>query len=132
MSKKITLTIAKILAEKVREKIALESRKIAEKIKQEGLQSKNYKKYCTLDDKIRKLIAERTKVQKNFENEMSTKIAQVTIQNYNGSIAIMVREQNNCSIEGIKNEILLNEYFRENEETLEELVQKIANKFLNN
>jgi len=132
MSKKLTTTIAKALAEKVRAELIARNKGTSDAIKAKIEKSKDYKELLKIDNQIHELETKRTNLKTSIQEAHSTKIADVSISLYNrNEPCIYIREHVSASVESIKDMILIEDYLSEDTKTPEEFVAFIADKLSN-
>lgn len=129
--KKLTPTIAKALAEQVREELKKNASAHAEKIKQDIKASKDYKQLCKYDQQMSEIRTKIDELRHAIQDKHSGMLADVSIYSYrSGEQSITIRETAMVSVEGIKNMILLDDYFSNSSDTPEELVQRVVQKII--
>lgn len=130
--KKMTPTIAKALAEQVRDELRKNASSHAEKLKQSIKSSKEYKQLCKSDEQMAELRTKIDELRTAIQDKHSSMLADVSIYSYRtGEQSITIRETAMVSVDGIKNMILLDDYFSDETDTPEELVQRIVDKIIN-
>lgn len=131
--KKMTPTIAKALAEQVRDELRKNASSHAEKLKQSIKSSKEYKQLCKCDEQMAELRTKIDDLRTAIQDKHSSMIADVSVYSYrSGEQSINIRETAMVSVEGIKNMILLDDYFSDTTDTPEQLVKRIVDKIINN
>lgn len=132
MSRKMTPTIARALAEKVRVKLSEQVTGTDAKIKKIIESSTEWKAYLKLAIE-KKAISEKLQ---NAENAIKSKhtsnIARIDIYSYNNSgPEIRVYEnQKVVSVDSIKDTILIEDYLSGGTETAEEMIERITKQLL--
>jgi exonuclease VII large subunit len=153
-TKPITPTIAKILAEIVRKKLSAFTTEIADKHKKTIAESKEFDQFEKLRNKeyeLRKLHDELER--KNFDKyrdkerelkKLREALEQKIIDKYSTPLmrvrlttvysdrpaSIYIKENEEVSVEKIRDSILLEDYFSNSPVTHDELVDKLVKKFL--
>lgn len=132
MSKKLTPTIAKALAEKVRAALLTRTKGTSEALKKKVESSKLYKELLLTDTKQRELEEKKASLKTEIENTFSTKINDVSISGYGYSKpSVYIREHVSSSVESIKDLILIEDYMSENTMTSDEFIDMIVDKLSN-
>mgnify|MGYP006871971507 CR=1 FL=1 len=133
MAKKLTPTLARILAENVRAKLTENAKDISLKHQAMIKDSKEYKEY----EKLRRQniqIEDRMKdLKKETEEKYSTTMMHVQLGwSSNDAIdaSVIIRETKAVSADAIRDAILLEDYFADSSISHDELVDKIVKKFL--
>lgn len=119
-----------MLAEKVRKQISLHSIAHSEEIKNKVMKTKEFKEYQKVVKQISKLEAVRRTLKDAFTAKHSTEIAEVYVYESSGEAKINFREKKGVSIEGIRDMLLLEDYFNNSSVTPEEMVDKMVTKLL--
>ena len=123
MSKKMTTTIARALAERVREELKKKTAVLSDQLKKKVEASKEYKEYMKL---VKEQIAIESKLKDlryTIESTYSTPIAHVSV--YSGG-SVSVYDSKTSSVEGIRDMILIEDYLSAGPETTEELVNRLV------
>jgi len=129
MSKKLTTTIARALAEKVRAELIARNKGTSEAIKAKIEKSKDFKELLKIDNQIHELEAKRSELKNSIQEGNSTKIADVSISLYSrDKPCIYIREHVSASVDSIKDMILIEDYMAGDTKTPEEFVKFIADK----
>jgi hypothetical protein len=128
MSKKLTPTIAKALAEKVRAELVVRHKGSTETITKKVESSKLYKELILTIKKIDELDEKKQVLRKEIEENLSTKMYDVGVSAYHSTPHISVNYRSAFSVESIKDMILIEDYMSENAKTPEEFVKFIADK----
>lgn len=132
MSKKLTPTIARALAEKVRAELKARNADNSTAIVSKIEKSKDYKDLLKLNTQIHDLEIKKAELKKSIEEKHSSKIADVSISLYSyNNPSIYVREHASASVESIKDMILIEDYMSENTLTSEEFITMIVDKLSN-
>ena len=128
MSKKLTPTIAKALAEKVRAESVVRHKGSTETITKKVESSKLYKELLLTIKKIDELDEKKQSLRKEIEENFSTKMSDVGVSAYHSTPHISVNYRSAFSVDSIKDMILIEDYMSENTKTPEEFVKFIADK----
>jgi len=128
MSKKLTPTIAKALAEKVRAELVVRHKGSTETITKKVESSKLYKELLLTIKKIDELDEKKQVLRKEIEENLSTKMYDVGVSAYHSTPHISVNYRSAFSVESIKDMILIEDYMSEDTKTPEEFVKFIADK----
>lgn len=130
--KKITYTIAKILAERVREKLSETSMKTAEKHKEKILASKDYAEYEKLRDQEREARSKMKKLEEKIVEKYSTPMMKIRMSAMYADrpASVSISENKAVTVESIRDSILIEDYFADSPVSHEELVNKMVKKFL--
>ena len=128
MSKKLTPTIAKALAEKVRAELVVRHKGSTETITKKVESSKLYKELLLTIKKIDELDEKKQVLRKEIEENLSTKMYDVGVSSYHSTPHISVNYRSAFSVESIKDMILIEDYMSEDAKTPEEFVKFIADK----
>jgi hypothetical protein len=128
MSKKLTPTIAKALAEKVRAELVVRHKGSTETITKKVESSKLYKELILTIKKIDELDEKKQVLRKEIEENLSTKMYDVGVSAYHSTPHISVNYRSAFSVESIKDMILIEDYMSEDAKTPEEFVKFIADK----
>jgi len=128
MSKKLTPTIAKALAEKVRAELVVRHKGSTETITKKVESSKLYKELILTIKKIDELDEKKQVLRKEIEENLSTKMYDVGVSSYHSTPHISVNYRSAFSVDSIKDMILIEDYMSENTKTPEEFVKFIADK----
>jgi len=128
MSKKLTPTIAKALAEKVRAELVVRHKGSTETITKKVESSKLYKELLLTIKKIDELDEKKQVLRKEIEENLSTKMSDVGVSAYHSTPHISVNYRSAFSVESIKDMILIEDYMSEDTKTPEEFVKFIADK----
>lgn len=132
MSKKMTTTIAKALAEKVRAELVARNKSTSDGIKSKIQKSKDYKDLLKVNSQIHELEKKRSELKDTIQENHSNKIADVSISLYSSSDpSIYIREKASASVDGIKDLILIEDYLSDDTKTLEEFINLIIEKLTN-
>lgn len=129
--KPLTKTIATMLAEKVRQKLAEQTLDWSTKYKDKLEKSKEFKEYLKLWEQ-REVISSRMNALSNeFSQKNTTDLAKVSINTYSSKApTVSIRESNNVSVEGVRDMLLLEDYFNGSSVTPEEMVDVVVKKLL--
>jgi hypothetical protein len=128
MSKKLTPTIAKALAEKVRAELVVRHKGSTETITKKVESSKLYKELLLTIKKIDELDEKKQVLRKEIEENLSTKMYDVGVSSYHSTPHISVNYRSAFSVDSIKDMILIEDYMSEDTKTPEEFVKFIADK----
>jgi hypothetical protein len=128
MSKKLTPTIAKALAEKVRAELVVRHKGSTETITKKVESSKLYKELILTIKKIDELDEKKQVLRKEIEENLSTKMYDVGVSSYHSTPHISVNYRSAFSVDSIKDMILIEDYMSEDAKTPEEFVKFIADK----
>lgn len=133
MSKKLTPTIARALAEKVRAELVIRNKDISGGIKAKIEASKEYKQILKLNTERQEIAQKIDSLKTALQEKHSTKVVDVSISIYNSDPKpnIYIREQATASVEGIKDMILIEDYMSENPLSSEEFIALIVDKLSN-
>lgn len=127
MAKKLTSTIAKALAEKVRHELKQHTSKLSADLKAKVEASKEHKEYMKVQKQIEELHVKQRTLAESMQNKFSTKIAQINIYS-SGNISVY--DTNNASVEGIRDLILIEDYLSDGTETTEQLIDRMVAKLI--
>ena len=128
----ITPTIAKILAQRVREKLSEKLALFAKNQEQKVLASKEFADFEKLREQQRQI---RTKIDA-LENKIckmySTSVMQVKLNTVYSSqpAEVYLRETNQICIDSIRDSILLEDYFATSHVTVEEMIDNMVKKYI--
>jgi len=128
MSKKLTPTIAKALAEKVRAELVVRHKGSTETLTKKVESSKLYKELLLTIKKIDELDEKKQVLRKEIEENFSTKMSDVGVSSYHSTPHISVNYRSAFSVDSIKDMILIEDYMSEDAKTPEEFVKFIADK----
>ena len=128
--KPLTRTIATMLAQKVRQELTTKSMAHSEQIKAKATASKEFKEYKKVVDQIAELQTKRKVLKDAFTSKFSSEIAETYIYEYGTTAEVRFREQNKVSVDGIRDMLLLEDYFNNSSVTPEEMVDKMVTKLL--
>lgn len=133
MSKKLTPTIAKALAEKVRANLKAKLVGADTQVRQAAESSKEWKRLVKLYEERKKIVDEMNSLSTEIEKKYSTDVASVSVSVYSThSPELRVRENSLIvSLESIRDTILIEDYMSGGTETPEEMIERITNKILN-
>lgn len=127
-TKKLTPTIAKALAEKVRAELKTRNKGTAETLEKKVESSKLYKELVLTMSKITDLEEKKQTLKKELEDNFSTKISDVGLSVYGEKPRISVNYHAAFSVDSIKDMILIEDYMSDDTKTPEEFVKFIADK----
>jgi len=127
-TKKLTPTIAKALAEKVRAELVVRHKGSTETITKKVESSKLYKELLLTIKKIDELDEKKQVLRKEIEENLSTKMYDVGVSSYHSTPHISVNYRSAFSVDSIKDMILIEDYMSEDAKTPEEFVKFIADK----
>lgn len=128
MSKKLTTTIAKALAEKVRAELIARHKGSTETITKKVEASKLYKELLLTITKIEELEEKKQVLRKEIEENFSTKMSDVGVSAYHSKPHISVSYRSAFSVDSIKDLILIEDYMADDAKTPEEFITYIADK----
>lgn len=133
MSKKMTTTIAKALAEKVRAKLAEQVSGTDTKIRKTVVASKEWKQYLKIYAEKKAIIEKANALEKEIKDKYTTNVAKVDVYTYsNSGPELRVYEnQKVVSIDSIKDTILIEDYLSGGTETAEQMIERITQQLLN-
>lgn len=129
--KKLTPTIAKALAEKVRAELVARHKGSSESLVRKVESSKLYKELLSTISKIEKLEEHKQALRKEVEQQFSNKISDVGVSAYRSTPYVSVNYHASFSVESIKDMILIEDYMSDDTKTAEEFITYIADKILN-
>ena len=131
-TKKLTLTIARILAERVREKLSTTAKTNGEKHKEKVLASKEYADFEKLRVQENEIRNKLKKLEEKIVDKYSTPMMKITVQGVycNRPASISIYENQDVTVDSIRDMIILEDHFAESTITHEEIVDKIVAKFL--
>ena len=127
-TKKLTPTIAKALAEKVRAELVVRHKGSTETITKKVESSKLYKELLLTIKKIDDLDEKKQVLRKEIEENLSTKMYDVGVSSYHSTPHISVNYRSAFSVDSIKDMILIEDYMSDDTKTAEEFVNYIADK----
>lgn len=132
MAKKLTTTIARALAEKVREKLKESVQGLDTSVCKQVKSTKEWKEMVKLNEEKKKITERMAALEHTLETTHTTGVISVDVCTYSsGSLELRVRENYNvASVEAIKDSILIEDYLSDGTETAEQLVERITNKLL--
>lgn len=133
MAKKLTPTLARILAENVRAKLMDHSKEMSAKHQAKIKGSKEYKEYEKLRRQNDEIENRMKDLKKEIEENFSTPMMNIQLgwsSNVAADSAVYIRETKEISMEAIRDSILLEDYFADSAISHDELVDKIVKKFL--
>lgn len=129
--KRLTPTLAKALAEQVREELKRKASSHAETIKSTIKSSKDYKQLVKYEQQANEIRSKIDEIRHSIQEKHSTILADVSIYSYRSNeFSISIRETAMVSVDGIKNMILLDDYFSNSSDSPEQLVQRIVQKII--
>lgn len=131
-TKNITSTLAKILAERVREKLSQTSMSLAEKQKEKVLASKEYAEFEKLREQERQLTAKIKAFENKISEKYSTSLMKVKLitMYVERPATVKITESTQVSVESIRDSILLEDHFATSPVTIDEMVDKMVKKFM--
>jgi len=129
--KKLTPTIAKALAEKVRAELVARHKGSTEILITKVQSSKLYKELLLTIVKVNELEEKRQLIRKEIEDKFSTKISDVGVSAYHSEPHVSVNYHSSLSVDSIKDMILIEDYISDDTKTAEEFITYIADKILN-
>lgn len=127
-TKKMTPTIAKALAEKVRAELVARNKTAHAALEKKVEASKLLKELKLTISKIHELENKKTELKKEIEETYSTKVSDVTISMYGQGPSVYIREHAFASVESIKDMVLIEDYMADGNQTPEEFINYIADK----
>ena len=129
MSKKLTTTIARALAEKVRAELVARNKDTATTLKKKVESSKEFKELTKIMAQVNDLEKRKAELRDYLNHQFSTKVADVSVSLYNSVPSVYVREQSSASVDNIKDLILIEDYMSDSTtESAEDLIKRIADK----
>lgn len=131
MAKKVlTPTIAKALAQMVRDNLIKESTSITNELKKRINKDPLFKRYVKNQEKIQELKETKAVLEKEFKEKYSNDKIAVSINTYSTRpedfVSIREVDKSKLSIDAIKERILLEDYLNQSGETLEEIVERLT------
>jgi hypothetical protein len=126
--KKMTPTIAKALAEKVRAELVARNKTAHAALEKKVESSKLLKELKLTISKIYELENKKAELKKEIEETYSTKVSDVTISVYGQGPTVYIREHAFASVESIKDMVLIEDYMADGNQTPEEFIKYIADK----
>jgi hypothetical protein len=131
-TKNITPTLAKILAQRVREKLSETSTLLAEKQKEKVLASKEYAEFEKLREQERQLRKKIDILKNKISEKYSTSLMKVKLNTVYSDkpAAVNISENDKVSVESIRDSILLDDHFATSPVTVDEMVDKMVKKFM--
>lgn len=131
--KPLTKIIATMLAEKVRQKLAEQTLDWSTKYKDKLEKSKEFKEYVKLWEQREVISSRMSALSNEFSQRNTTDLAKVSINTYSSKApTVSIRESSNVSVEGIRDMLLLEDYFNGSTITPEEMVDVVVKKLLTN
>lgn len=133
MAKKLTPTLARILAQNVRAKLMDHSKEMSVKHQAKIKSSKEYKEYEKLRRQNHEVESRMSELYKIVQENYSTPMMKVSLgcpSNIDVDTYVYIRETQEVSMEAIRDSILLEDYFADSSISHDELVDKIVKKFL--
>lgn len=127
-TKKMTPTIAKALAEKVRAELVARNKTAHAALEKKVESSKLLKELKLTISKIYELENKKAELKKEIEETYSTKVSDVTISVYGQGPTVYIREHAFASVESIKDMVLIEDYMADGNQTPEEFINYIADK----
>lgn len=129
--KPLTKTIATMLAEKVRQKLAEQTLDWSTKYKDKLEKSKEFKEYVKLWEQREVISSRMSALSNEFSQRNTTDLAKVSINTYSSKApTVSIRENNSASVEGVRDMLLLEDYFNGSTVTPEEMVDVVVKKLL--
>jgi hypothetical protein len=126
--KKLTPTIAKALAEKVKQELQKRNKNLSETLKTKVESSKEFKVYLKLQNELEILDKKKEELRKSIIEKYSSNLCDVSIPTYSHKTEVYVRDTIYLSVESIKDMILIEDYMSEAAMTSEEFVNLIVEK----
>lgn len=131
MSKKMTPTIARALAEKIREKLKVSVLGMDTKVCAKVQSTKEWKEIVKLHTERKKTNDRIDALEKSIRTTYSTGVMDVRVSTYSTGPELRVQENYNvASVEAIKDTLLIEDYMSGGTETAEQLIERITNKLL--
>ena len=129
--KKLTPTIAKALAEKVKQELQKRNKNLSETIKQKAEASKEFKSYVKLCKEIEELELKKESLRESIVQKFSSQLCDVNIPGYSKQPHIYVRETSFLSLDSIKDLILIEDFMSDSNVTSDEFINLIVEKLTN-
>ena len=126
--KKLTPTIAKALAEKVKQELQIRNKNLSETLKTKVETSKDFKAYVKLHNEVEALSEKKELLRKSITEKYSSKFCDVNIPTYSSKTEVYVRDTIYLSVESIKDLILIEDYMSDAAMTSDEFVNLIVEK----
>ena len=126
--KKLTPTIAKALAEKVKQELQKRNKNLSETIKQKAEASKEFKSYVKLCKEIEELEVKKETLRETIVQKFSSQLCDVNIPSYSKQPHIYVRETSFLSLDSIKDLILIEDFMSDSNVTSDEFINLIIEK----
>ena len=125
--RKLTPTIARALAEKVRAELVARNATNREALTKKIETSKIYKELCKVISQQKEIEEKKRELVNQINETFSNKVSDVSISMYSSDRPnISIRETAKASIENIKDMILIEDYLSNGGETTEEIIARIA------
>ena len=126
--RKLTPTIARALAEKVRAELVARNATNREALTKKIETSKIYKELCKVVSQQKEIEEKKRELVNQINETFSNKVSDVSISMYSSDRIpnISIRETAKASIENIKDMILIEDYLSNGGETTEEIIARIA------
>jgi hypothetical protein len=129
--KPLTKAIATMLAEKVRQKLAEQTLDWSSKYKDKLEKSKEFKEYIKLWEQREVISSRMSALSEQFSQNNTTDLAKISINTYTSKApTISIRESSKVSVDGIRDMLLLEDYFSNSTVTPEEMVDVVVKKLL--
>lgn len=131
-TKGITSTIAKILAERVRQKLSETSMLLAEKQKEKVMLSTEYAEFEELREQERELRKKIDAFKNKISEKYSTPMMLVKLNTVYSDrpASVSISESQKVSVESIRDEILIEDYFATSPVTVDEMVEHMVKRFM--
>lgn len=131
-TKGITSTMAKILAERVRQKLSETSMLLAEKQKEKVMLSAEYAEFEELREQERELRKKIDAFKNKISEKYSTPMMLVKLNTVYSDrpASVSISESQKVSVESIRDEILIEDYFATSPVTVDEMVEHMVKRFM--
>lgn len=131
-TKGITSTMAKILAERVRQKLSETSMLLAEKQKEKVMLSAEYAEFEELREQERELRKKIDAFKNKISEKYSTPMMLVKLSTVYSDrpASVSISESQKVSVESIRDEILIEDYFATSPVTVDEMVEHMVKRFM--
>lgn len=131
MSKKMTTTIARALAEKVRTKLKDAVTGMDTKVKAKITSSKEWKELAKLQLEKQKIVNQMSVIEETIRKTYTTGVMDVQVSVYSTGPELRIRENYNVSsVDAIKDTILIEDYLSGGTETAEQMIERITQQLL--
>ena len=131
-TKKITSTIAKILAERVREKLSMLAAKMAETQTEKVMSSKEYVEFEKLRAQEREIANKLKKLEDKISEKYSTPMMKVkmNVMYRERPATVRISENNHVTVDSIRDSILLDDHFADSTVSHDEIIDNMVKKFI--